>query len=155
MVLNTTVNLSDDETLTIENGQPSVTQITKTVSLDNKPPKIFDGYNPQGPLIPDGTTIDLTVIPFQNNYKLKSLSGVNGANTANAGEDIGFRVVDVIGTNNAESFSDNFDIIENSNQSTESLLAADLVLSSISGLDINDTYTATVNLKTQVEKNHL
>jgi len=147
LVLNTTVNLSDDETLTIENGQPSVTQITKTVSLDNKPPKIFDGYSPQGSLIPDGSTIDLTVIPFQNNYKLKSLSGVNGANTANAGEDIGFRVVDVIGTNNAESFSDNFDIIENSNQSTESLLAADLVLSSISGLDINDTYTATVNLK--------
>lgn len=147
LVLNTTVNLSDDETLTIENGQPSVTQITKTVSLDNKPPKIFNGYNPQGSLILDGSTIDLTVIPFQNNYKLKSLSGVNGANTANAGEDLDFLIVDVIGTNNAKSFSDNFDIIENSNQSTESLLAADLVLSSISGLDINDTYTATVNLK--------
>jgi len=142
LVLNTAVNLNDNETLTIENGQPSVTQITKTVSLDNKPPKIFDGYNPQGALIPDGDTIDLTVIPLENNYTLKSLSGVNGANIANAGKDLDFLIVDVIGADNAESFSDNFDIIENSNQST-----ADLVLSSISGLDINDTYTATVNLK--------
>ena len=147
LVLNTTVNLNDNETLTIENGQPSVTQITKTVSLDNKPPKIFDGYDPQGSLIPDGDTIDLTVIPFENNYTLKSLSGVNGANAANAGEDVDFLIVDVIGTNNADSVSNNFNIIENPNQSTKSLLAADLVLSSISGLDINDTYTATVNLK--------
>ena len=147
LVLNTAVNLNDNETLTIKNGQPSVTQITKTVSLDNQPPKTFDGYDPQGALIPDGDTIDLTVIPFENNYTLKSLSGVNGANVANAGNDLDFLIVDVIGTDNAESFSDNFSIIENSNQSTESLLAADLVLSSISGLDINDTYTATVNLK--------
>ena len=147
LVLNTAVNLNDNETLTIENGQPSVTQITKTVSLDNQPPKIFDGYDPQGALIPDGDTIDLTVIPFKNNYTLKSLSGVNGANIANAGNDLDFLIVDVIGAGNAESVSGNFDIIKNSTESTTSLVAADLVLSSISGLDINDTYTATVNLK--------
>lgn len=147
LVLNTAVNLNDNETLTIKNGQPSVTQITKTVSLDNQPPKIFDGYDPQGALIPDGDTIDLTVIPFKNNYTLKSLSGVNGANIANAGNDLDFLIVDVIGAVNAESVSGNFNIIKNSTESTTSLVAADLVLSSISGLDINDTYTATVNLK--------
>jgi len=146
LVLDTSVSLANDTALTIENGQPSVTRITKTVELDNQPPDIFDGYNPQGSIIPSSSVIDLTTIPFKDGYVMKSLSGVNGANTPNAGQEVDFRIVDVIGSNDG-SFLNNFNIIKNETESTESLVAVDLVLSSISGLNIDYTYQAVVNLK--------
>ena len=146
LVLDTNVSLADNTALTIENGQPSVTQITKTVELDNQPPDILDSYSPQGSVIPTGTNIDLTTISFKDGYIMKSLGGVNGANTPNAGQEVDFRIVDVISDSNI-SYIGNFNIIKNETASTESLLAADLVLSSINGLDIDSTYVATVNLK--------
>ena len=146
LVLDTSVSLPSNTALTIENGQPSVTKITKTVKLDNQPPDIFNGYNPQGSIIPSSSVIDLTTIPFKDGYVMKSLSGVNGANTPNAGQQVDFRIVDVIGSNNG-SFLNNFNIIKNETESTESLVAVDLVLSSISGLNIDYTYQAVVNLK--------
>jgi hypothetical protein len=146
LVLDTSVSLPSNTALTIENGQPSVTKITKTVELDNQPPDIFDGYNPQGSIILSSSVIDLTTIPFKDGYVMKSLSGVNGANTPNAGQQVDFRIVDVIGSNNG-SFLNNFNIIKNENESTGSLVAVDLVLSSIIGLNIDYTYQAVVNLK--------
>ena len=146
LVLDTSVSLLDNTALTFVNGQPSVTKITKTVELDNQPPDIFDGYNPQGSIIPPSSEIDLTTIPFKDGYIVKSLGGVNGANTPNAGQDVDFRLVVVRGSNDV-SFTKNFNIVKNETESTESLLAVDLVLSSISGLGIDYTYVALVKLK--------
>ncbi len=146
LVLDTSVSLLDNTALTFSNGQPSVTKITKTVELDNQSPDILDGYNPQGSIIPPSSVIDLTTIPFKDGYILKSLGGINGANTPNAGQEVDFRLVVVRGSNDV-SFTKNFNIVKNENESTESLLAVDLVLSSISGLGIDYTYEALVKLK--------
>ena len=146
MVLDTSVSLLDNTALTFSNGQPSVTKITKTVELDNQSPDILDGYNPQGSIISPSSVIDLTTIPFKDGYILKSLGGINGANTPNAGQEVDFRLVVVRGSNDV-SFTKNFNIVKNETESTESILAVDLVLSSISGLGIDYTYVALVKLK--------
>ena len=77
---------------------------------------------------------------------MKSLGGINGANTPNAGQEVDFRLVVVRGSNDV-SFTKNFNIVKNETESTESILAVDLVLSSISGLGIDYTYVALVKLK--------
>jgi hypothetical protein len=151
LVLNSAVTLADAVVMTIENSKPSISNVVRTIPLVNISPSMYGNYGATG--TPLSGTVDLGVIQLSNGALLTPLSGVNGANSANSGQDLssGWEIVSITNdstTNDSTNndYTSDFSLNEVPGQSNNSKNARAFRLVNSSPQVASATYTATVNL---------
>ena len=146
LVLNSAVTLADDDLITIKNSEPSISTVVRTIPLENVSPSMYDNYDATG--TPLSGTVDLGVIPLSNGALLTPLSGVNGANSPNSGQDLssGWEIVSITNDSTNNDYIDDFSLNEVPGQSNNSKNARAFTLVNSSSQVANSIYTATINL---------
>jgi len=146
LVLNSAVTLADADPITIKNSDPSESTVVRTIPLVNVAPSMYNNYGATG--TPLSGTVDLGVVPLSNGALLTPLSGVNGANSPNSGQDLntGWEIVSITNDSTNNDYLNDFSLNEVPFASNNSKNARAFTLVNSSPQVASSTYTATVNL---------
>jgi hypothetical protein len=144
LVLNSAVTLFNNQQITIRNSPPSISRVSRVVSLKNVAPLMYDNYAATG--APLSGTVDLEVIPLLSGTVLTPLAGKNGGNTPNAGKDLSWKIKTITNSEDNIEYAGDYRLVSQPSQSDNTKNAVSFELLNTTPITGAGTFTATIEL---------
>ena len=144
LVLNSAVTLFNNQQITIRNSPPSISRVSRVVSLKNVAPLMYDNYAATG--APLSGTVDLEVIPLLSGTVLTPLAGKNGGNTPNAGKDLSWKIKTITNSEDNIEYAGDYRLVSQPSQSDNTKNTVSFELLNTTPITGEGTFTATIEL---------
>jgi hypothetical protein len=144
LVLNSAVTLNNNDQITITNSPPSISRVSRIVSLQNVAPLMYDNYAATG--TPLSGTVDLGVIPLLSGTVLTPLAGKNGGNDPNSGKDLSWKIKTITNSEDNVEYATDYRLASQPSQSDNTKNARSFELVNTTPITGQGTFTATIEL---------